>query len=72
MSGALRAALRWLWMLAALAVIAYAALVALGRELLPRLDGLQPRLDSTLSQHLGAEVGAGPRRCRRPCERAIA
>ena len=56
MSGALRAALRWLWMLAALAVIAYAALVALGRELLPRLDGLQPRLDSTLSQHLGAEV----------------
>jgi uncharacterized protein YhdP len=56
MSGALRAALRWLWTLAALAVIAYAALVALGRELLPRLDGLQPRIDSALSQRLGAEV----------------
>lgn len=56
MSGALRAALRWLWMLVALAVIAYAALVALGRELLPRLDGLQPHVDSALSQRLGAEV----------------
>ncbi len=56
MSGALRAALRWLWMLAALAIIAYAALVALGRELLPRLDDLQPRIDSALSQRLRAEV----------------
>lgn len=56
MTGALRAALRWTWTLAALAVIAYAVLVAAGRELLPRLDDLQPRIDRMLSRRLGAAV----------------
>lgn len=50
--------LRWLWTLSALLVIAYALLVAAGRELLPRLDSLQPRLDTALSERLGSRVEA--------------
>lgn len=56
MNGVPRTTLRWLWTLLALAVIAYAALVALGREFLPRLDDLQPRIDDTLSRYLGTDA----------------
>ncbi|MGE3297167.1 MAG: YhdP family protein [Porticoccaceae bacterium] len=49
-----RRLVRWIWALSALLIIAYALLVAVGRELLPRLDGLQPRLDTALSERLGA------------------
>ncbi len=50
--------LRWIWAFSALLVIAYALVVAAGRELLPRLDDLQPRLDAALSERLGAFVEA--------------
>ncbi|MFP5414834.1 MAG: YhdP family protein [Gammaproteobacteria bacterium] len=53
-----RRLVRWVWALSALLVIAYALLVAAGRELLPRLDHLQPRLDSVLSERLGAVAEA--------------
>lgn len=51
-----RSTLRWLWTLAALAIILYAAVVAVAREFLPRLDQLQPRIDDLLSERLGARV----------------
>lgn len=51
-----RSTLRWLWTLAALAIILYAAVVAVAREFLPRLDQLQPRIDNLLSERLGARV----------------
>ena len=54
--GGARSLLRGLWVLVAAAIILYAAVVALGRELLPRLDRLQPRVDHWLSARLGAEV----------------
>ena len=50
--------LRGFWTLSALLVIAYALLVAAGRELLPRLNSLQPRLDAALSERLGGHVEA--------------
>lgn len=50
--------LRWAWAFSALLVIVYALVVAAGRELLPRLDDLQPRLDAALSERLGAVVEA--------------
>jgi uncharacterized protein (TIGR02099 family) len=49
---------RWIWVLAALLIIGYALVVAVGRELLPRLDSLQPRLDAALSVRLDAAVEA--------------
>ncbi len=49
---------RWVWAFSALLVIVYALVVAAGRELLPRLDALQPRLDAALSERLGAVVEA--------------
>ena len=51
-----RSTLRWLWTLAALAIILYAVVVAVAREFLPRLDQLQPRIDNLLSERLGARV----------------
>ena len=51
-----RTAVRWLWTLAALAIILYAVVVAVAREFLPRLDQLQPRIDQLLSERLGAQV----------------
>lgn len=53
---AARALGRWLWWALALGVILYAVLVAIGREFLPRLDQLQPRIDELLSARLGARV----------------
>lgn len=54
--GATRSMLRGLWVLIAGAIILYATVVALGRELLPRLDRLQPRVDQWLSTRVGARV----------------
>lgn len=58
MAGMARRLVRWVWALSALLIIAYALVVAAGRELLPRLDHLQPRLDSVLSERLGAVAEA--------------
>lgn len=51
-----RALVRWLWTLTALAIIFYAVMVAIARELLPRLDQWQPRIDQLLSERLGARA----------------
>ncbi|MGB5097094.1 MAG: DUF3971 domain-containing protein, partial [Porticoccaceae bacterium] len=58
MAGMAGRLVRWVWACSALLVIAYALLVGVGRELLPRLDHLQPRLDSVLSERLGAVAEA--------------
>lgn len=56
MSGLLRRGLRMLWTALAIFIVFYAVLVVLGRQLMPRLDHYQARIDEFLSASLGVEV----------------
>ena len=54
-----RHSVRALWVLLALVVIAYAVLVVVGRQLLPRLDMYQADINSFFSERLNLDVSTG-------------